>query len=110
MVRESNHSLLKIELCIDTGFDNFQVFSNKKFQRDNTSATCRFAKRSIPVNPSVCSVLQTDSIPYQVIAILQYTTYNSLLKAQSRINYIHDLISWPTIGWTVISLYETEAQ
>ena len=38
-VRESNRRLLQFEVYIDSGFDNFQLFLNKKFQRDGTSDT-----------------------------------------------------------------------
>ena len=79
LVRESNMCLLQSEVCIDCGFDKFQLFLNKKFQRDGTSttsihATCRLAKRSIPLIPGVGSLLSNNGLEYQVSAILQYST------------------------------------
>ena len=65
MAREKNRRSLQYEVCLDTGFDNFQLFLNKKFQRDGTSATsihttCCLAKRSIQVIPIVGITLLTD--------------------------------------------------
>ena len=62
-VRENTRRLLKTEIALDIGFDNFQIFKNKKYQRDGSSAnimhaTCRLAKRAIPIIPSVGSILQ----------------------------------------------------
>lgn len=66
-VRGNNCKLLHLEVCLDTGFDNFQLFVNKKFQWDGTSttsihATSRLAKRSMHIIPSVGSVLQMDGL------------------------------------------------
>ena len=86
-VKETNRILLQSEVCLDTGFDNFQLFINKKFQRDGTSATsihatCRLAKRSIPIIPSIGSILENDGLKYCVLAILNYAPYASLLRVQ----------------------------
>ena len=64
MVREYNKRLLQGEVSLDTGFDNFQLFLSKKYQRDGKSAsslhaTCRLAKRSFPVLPSVGSIIRS---------------------------------------------------
>ena len=103
-VRSRNMLLLQSEVCLDTGFYNFQLFLKKKFQRDGTSATsihatCRLAKRSIPVIPSVGSILQARELRYNVIAILQHSTYCSLLMVQSTQSPYHrQLIAWPSVG------------
>ena len=115
-VRESNRRLLQSEICIDSGFDNFQLFLNKKLQRDGTSATsihatCRLAKRSIPLIPGVGSLLSNNGIEYDVTAILQYSTYCSLLRV--KLNGVFTgtrLLAWPQMGWTIVTIHGAEQQ
>ena len=112
IVRESNYRLLQSKVCIDTGFNNFRLFINKKYQRDGTSATGIHAnyylvKRSVSVIPSVGSVLHMDGFMYEVMLTLQYRTYASLLWITLVNQCIRRLISWPSMGWAVVSLYGT---
>ena len=62
LIRGYSKKLLQGEASLDTGFDNFQLFLSKKYQRDSTfanslHATCRLAKRSFPVLPPIGSIL-----------------------------------------------------
>ena len=62
VVRARNRLLLQSEVCLDTCFDNFSSILEFNFQRDGTSTTsihamCRLEKRSIPVIPSVGSIV-----------------------------------------------------
>ena len=111
-VRESNRQLLQSEVCLDTGFDNFQLFVNKNFQRNGTRihATCRLAKRSIPIIPSNVNVLQKDGLRYHVLAILQFSTYASLIRIQLVNHYNRRLLLWPSMGWTIVYLHGIESQ
>ena len=83
MVVQYNRRLLQGEANLDTAFDNFQLFISKKYQRDGKSldsihATCRLAKRSFPVTPTVGSVLTYEQCNYLVIGVLHRETYASL--------------------------------
>ena len=100
-VRYNKGCLLQSEMTLDIGFDNFQTFLNKKYQRDGSSSdsihsTCRLAKRSIPVLPSVGSILNCNEVDYKVVSILQSSVYASLLRVQSLVTLLSSLLSWPS--------------
>ena len=85
VLKDSNRKLLQSQVSLDCGFDNFQVFLCTKFQRDGLSAnsihaTCRLAKRSIPVSPTVGSLLVNGvnnnaqySSPYSICSVAKGT-------------------------------------
>ena len=106
-VRYNNRCLLQSETTLDIGFDNFQTFLNKKYQRNGSSAdsmhaTCRLAKRSIPVLPSVGSILNCNEVDYKVVSILQSSVYASLLRVQYLISLSSSLLPWPSKYWKVV--------
>ena len=115
MVRQYNKWLLQGEASLDTGFDNFQSFLSSEFQREGTSAsslhaTCRFAKRSFPVLPSVGSVVESADVQYVVIQIVHSTVYAALLRIKSLQHGTRHPLPWPTIGWTIVSLEGADEQ
>ena len=69
MLRESNRQLLQAQCSLDAGFDNFQVFMSRNFQRNGASvdsmhATCRLTKRLFPILPTVGSILFNELNDY----------------------------------------------
>lgn len=73
--QDNNRYLLQLKTTLNIGFDNFQLFLNKKYQREGSSAhimyaTCHLAKQSIPVLPSVGSILNINDFDYKVVSIL----------------------------------------
>ena len=86
-VKMLNRQLLQNESALDTAFDNYQEFNSRKYQQDGASsdsmhATCRLAKLSFPVVPTVGSVVLCKTNEYLVMEILYQHTYASLLRVR----------------------------
>ena len=112
-VHDNNLLLLQSETTLDIGVDNFQLFLNKKYQRDGSSthiihATCRLAKQSISVLPLVGSILNSNDVDYKVISILKSSVYASLLRVQSLSSFRTSLLLWPSKHWNALFLNRTE--
>ena len=108
-----NRRLLQNEAALDTAFDNYQEFNSRKYQQDGGSAdsmhaTCRLSKRSLPVVPTVGSVIIGDTNKYLVIRILYKHIYASLLRVRSLQYCSNHPLPWPSIGWRIDTLHNAD--
>ena len=67
------------------------------------------AKRSIPQIPCIGSVLSNNTMEYDIIEILQYSTYSSLLRVKLNDVYATTrLNSWSLMDWSIVTLHGVE--